>query len=748
VRDLLTQLQNESTQTSLDNQAASKVARVFQLTQDLSGLQHSFAVDEARYGDFMKAFEQLAPSFEVGGSVIVTPQPPLSVSAADAHYSLPSPLLSGMVVTTAPLTPWRIQTLAGETLNIQTSGAWSPTCALGKTSGPSGALVNVAGASTGPEGFMVTTSNATYTATGEQTVNTNGKYENWTRSASICAGFEISTGLSFIGTGSKAYVRVEACAGYQAGNTWQRNTSNTDGKGNETRSSIATAHGVRSPLAPFPDQPVGSLLVVQVLPGGTLTSHVLDVRVVQSPSTAILSNSNADVYLVVNDLGAPDCPIPPTPASLTLQISKLTPASLAARQLTTAMVNAHAALQAQSATIVAQGRVLPSQLNLLRSTAYQKVFDQCLCTTLAGYPEGLRNLFDTWVTKELVHIEREVELVNIERQIKLLLMDLRAISDDLNAATAQARMIALMPAWDLRNLDGAQLRSQTQQLIEVMNNWIWPVIHLRNPETLSTFTVADLALLDALTSVSPTSVMVDLATAANNAAQMVGSRLSGARTAAPTPTLRDVAVSFPRTDKPVVSFWRKVDVLRAQAVWKSILAGGNAVLSLKPEDVYSAPGGPGILTCSSSTPIINSLSLFLAHSTASTWPNWDVASTLTSGFLFPTALGQESFTFTNAAYLAPTPTMLFGRSDAALTTAATFWTLPGRQVAAGLSPFSDVFLDLSSFGVSFPTPPGSPPGTISPASPLSLANELIVVMRLEPRDEAPGTLLPGTPGCQ
>src|SRR6185436_3957363 len=68
--------------------------------------------------------------------------------------------------------------------------------------------------------------------------------------------------------------------------------------GSDHHSSAGFASGLRLEDTPFPDMPVGSLLVVLTDPG---TDTIRDVRVVRSAGTSILIKTAADAHFVVND---------------------------------------------------------------------------------------------------------------------------------------------------------------------------------------------------------------------------------------------------------------------------------------------------------------------------------------------------------------------------------------------------------------------------------------------------------------
>ena len=95
---------------------------------------------------------------------------------------------------------------------------------------------------------------------------------------------------------------------------------------------------------------------------------------------------------------------------------------------------------------------MPDQPTQWRNAALNEIYLRCRCTTLNGYPDSLKNLFNTFVDKQIVAMERAVQVANISRQLKTLLIDLQTLSADELTAGAQGRLLSLAPAWALQNL--------------------------------------------------------------------------------------------------------------------------------------------------------------------------------------------------------------------------------------------------------------------------------------------------------
>ena len=741
VQALVAQLQNQTSAANISGEAVNKYLQVLDLSRDLSGQQIQAGVDEARYGDFMRGFAGLEAGIGASADYSPHPQPLINLSASDARFLTGASTLAAVAVSHGG-TVWKLQPGVGDVVSVSTNGDWAPVCALSHTAMPDGKNPDVTGARTGPEGFSVTLQSGKFLAKSNATVNSNGDYINGKIDASVCAGFHAGSPLPGL-TGNQAYIEVKACVSAEAGLTHQHNNSTTDSSGNETRSTISFAQGLRSLNTPFPDQPVGSLLLVQVARGATGIADAKRVQVVVAPSTSLVIDVDSDVYLVVNDLSGPGCTPTSTP-SLTVQVTLLQSATAAARQMAGAMAATLADFSNLSPGVIAQGTILPDQPTQWRNAALNEIYLRCRCTTLNGYPDSLKNLFNTFVDKQIVAMERAVQVANISRQLKTLLIDLQTLSADELTAGAQGRLLSLAPAWALQNLDGLHLQVQVQALSQVLSSWIDPIIRIKDPETLASFSKIDLSAIDALVNVSPTDDISVLADRAGTAANLIERRLELVRIAAPAPIFQSVVLSYARPGRAALSSFKKASAQSANAAWTDILAGRNLRLRVTPEDLYSPTGGVGVLTCSQSVPNINAMMLYVDNNSPVPKPSFSLPSVIGEDMTFPSTTELLHYQFVNGSYLAPAIQLDFGKATDALTHAQAYWAQPGSLVGTGLSPFSDIQINLQSINAQYPS---SVPGTLSPNNPLSLATEFMVVLRLEPRAEAPGTPLPGVPGC-
>nr|WP_164933104.1 PA14 domain-containing protein [Corallococcus coralloides] len=757
VQGLLAQLQNQGNLANMDTRRLQLDEQLKALIKDLNALRVSQAVEEARLGDFMDGFEALYPAVAQTGQLmlkteesLVVPNRGLGGPADNDVYAMGALKLNGSTL--------QMQPTVGSQLVIQVDGRWSPTCALGLTAGPNGNLVRVRTSAqtplpimTGPEGFTVTASAGNYTATANDTVNSQGNFSNATNTDTFCAGFNPS--IPIIGN----IGGVNSCMNSETGTTWSRTWNQTHSTGNDTRSTFSVARGVRSPLAPFPDEPVGSLLLVETERGSAARTSVRSVRVLQSPSTSLLVTAESDYYVVVND--APIVSGTPTAAcqdwvgnsELEVRVAQLSPSTNEAVLLTSKLVSGLEKLKVDAKLYAAQGRLLPGQITSMRAKAFSDIYQSCDCTNLDAYPESLRALFGAFVEKALVDVEREVELINLERQLRQVALEIQAVEDEHANAQNQSRLLALLPAWALRNLEGTALRVQLEALEVVMSQWLAPTVRIVYPETLASFTDTERAGIEALTTIDPTSPTTDLsllAQTAKQAAQAVETHLAALRVAGPNTQVLDVVVSVPRHDKLPVTAYRKLEAGAAREIWDDIRANRNPTVTLTPEYFYDPAGGVKQLPCNMMTPIIRSMTLFGVLPNNNSSPAYTTATSLTKSMSFPSVSDQFRYDFGNADYLGPPVQLMFGTTqDLALLPPASplDYYLSNSSVASGLSPFTSYHVNLQSLVANFPPPA---PDLINTNNPLAKSSELLMVFKVEVKPKASGVVPTGVLNCQ
>ncbi|WP_224366957.1 hypothetical protein [Hyalangium versicolor] len=740
INEVLGEVANAANQKTVRATLARKLTEFYALNADLVGLQDNLESQAAQFSDFASAFNTTLAneSPNLGTDIQRGPMQTLNVSAADAHGAqggtfniLTLAVLSGQ----GNSQPFTIAAKRGELLNFDVLGEYTPSCALSSallphpTSGaPTAIGLGGTAALTGPGGYTVTFSNGSYTSQNAS----ESAFQRDSTNERACAGVRAQVGTEWFGSGVTAYAYAEGCMDRTKGTDSTTSTQN----GSENRSSASFAFGLRLPNTPFPEAPVGSLLLVAMGPGSTGKAGILEVQVLQSPHSSVVVDKDADYYLVVNDLGS--C-ADDTSHQLTVKSVRLMPTGEAAKALGNAMATVMTELRAATPAFVAQGRVTGSELEALRSNAQTRLLQeytvQCPGCSSSQMPEVFHALFNTFVTQELARLERLVQIRATQRAIELALLDIQSLADDLTAGADKARLLRLLPLWRLRNLDGAELREKARVLTSLVTEYLYPTMDLRHPSSLVPLKTH--ASLEALVQADWSDDFAALCTQALTAVTTIETALAQARINDKAPKEFALAFAFPNPTSILSTQWRSADLERSEAVWNSILQGsGEVSITLTPDDLYSAGGQGGVLLCNHHMPVIKNLGVQVVRPFSSTNGADSQAGLLVpvrwaDVFAYPSAGTPKSYVMLNPDFLVGGPHLLFGNDIDVLTTFAQDIQQPLATVAGnGLSPFGTFTIDL---------------GNASPAL-FNEASALVITMKVDALEVASNVA--GVKACQ
>ncbi|RKH07442.1 hypothetical protein D7V97_21310 [Corallococcus sp. CA053C] len=769
----LAELGNTQQVGSILDQLKLRYAEFDQLAVDLVGLRANAAQEEAAFGDFASAFKVASDSEQADLAKLAITRgavDTLSISAAEARFSpwSGSTDLASFAVQKNGA-PWTVAANAGDIINVAARNQWAPTCVLThaqlrKPMDADGTLANVQvnGALTGPEGFLVQFSDNAFTAQS----NATSKYAGASASARACAGVRVESGVSwdfmFVAK-AVAYASVEACIAGEVG----IRTSSDSSSGGDQRVSATYNTGLRLNGTPFPKLPAGSLLLVQRERG---TQTLRDVQVVQPNMSVIVGRKagladgqvdpGVDLYFVANDaasvltpFGTQSC-TPDTSHSLTVDVQRLVPAGSAVRQMAPAMARVITDMRAATESLVNQGRVLSQDMLARRQAATSSLYEACRQETqcnvtgtcnsvcdLTQFPPSLMSLYETFVSKELARLERKVEIRAVERRMELMAMEMKALSNALEATQVQGRILRLVPAWSLRNLDGEKLRLRTQNLATLVTDSLYPVLDLRYPFVLSGLKTNQ--AISNLVRADWSQAYVNLADLELSAVSAVTGALADGRFVDKDPSYTLVALSFPRPGFPATtSPWLKASPERSKALWDSLMDVTNpkAAFSVQvvPSDFYVDDGAfSGALQCTEGTPILHRVGLFFVRTGGSTGAEnttlngqpLRAASTFEQELTFTGPQGTKTYFIEDDLLEGPRwrlgqNRVHFGLSAAAVNTfeLGEFAKPVNDQASGGdgLSPFSTVKFDVTGLRT-------------NPIHPLDAASELVLVYKVDRR---------------
>lgn len=726
VNALLQQLQNGQDSSALAAQLQIMRQRILAAGDRYGGLVARQRDQRESYAGVLAGFEAMLASGALSPDEVIDVQtyPAFTLSGGDARFD---GLHDGenILVLAAPSSGpvWKTELRIGEQLRFNVAGSWSPTCALDDVSFefPDGAgwvipQADLATAWTGPEGFAI--------RFGDQKLTAGSTRSN-------LDSFEQCLDPSLVGQpGSiREAAQTRSCV------DWERQSTHES-----TRALNVSAQfeaGIRIESTPFPNAPAGSLLAV-LTEHGTLT--IADVQVVHR-ETAILAprrNGNPalsyDVYLVVNDRGT----CTPVGGSLSILASKTVPLGPAAAGLGQAMDAVLRDTEAQVPAIIRQGAFAASEQTAMKSMAIVNL------ENAAGMPldqvPAIRGLFSAWVDMQIASIDRRAQIADVDRSLAELALQAQAIEHDLRWAGDRARLLTLLPRWNLRNLDQEALKADLRGVFLSLGADIMPMFTLRHPVSLAAFRATQ-EFANEMIALMDTGFGDRVEDAAERLADFgdhVSQALLSAANNNPV-TTEKIILAYPTPEQCAAGctlnpFGRtEFDGLRVpsqgaiMAVWQSLRATRTAVLSIGAADAYEAVGEASRLSCGDHAPIIRRIAL-VADLSGDSNPLWGALG-YASGAAgnvenrYPTAVGE--LVYRMPPFWEDFELPLASVIDVGQLSADAYPYL--SDVGAGLSPVNDFSIELAGLtNLEF-----------------NRVQALYLVMEVDKQDTAPQVLIPG-----
>ena len=621
VRDLLEQSKKGQAAQSQADQLDQQITHLADIANRLDGLEQRELTEREAFSGFHAEFEALASSGAVDPDMQyrVDPIPAFTATAALSHYPGSGP--SNVVRES-----FRTETLIkGQALRARITGQWSPTCSI--TNGNlldrnTGLLYPtvIGQAQTGPEGYFVTASLNSFSSLSIGVFG-EGVTDN---SVLTCKTSALNFGLC-----SLANNPDDGRAGQLAVSL-----------GNQVSSSAAFNTGLRLSNTPYPQAPVGSLVAVitrKGVTGGPSDPPVLDVRVVNREDvfTAAMpphldgwpDDGQIEIHFVVNDEASnPDgsaCARPDTSA-LTIELSRSTPLGLVAQPVAAAMSDALGAIETQAGSVIGQGVLLPTEATALRNEVWAIVEDGLKPQRigLSGLPQELRQLFDSYVERELASIDRRAQHNALRQEYVQVAFQIDALKRQQALSEGEDRLLHLVPRLRLRDLSGFKLSGSVTTLAETLTSYAAPIFELRDPASETNFVQQIRTQSDALTinldiTAAYDGLVDDFVAFARNTATALGS----AQFELPSTQRRTIVVAIPRPPGQGhgawTGPWQTVSDTTAKAFWDSAVSAQgdplpHAMLTLSPADIYSPAGGPSRLNCGDVAPVVRHVGFYFA----------------------------------------------------------------------------------------------------------------------------------------
>jgi hypothetical protein len=724
VQSLIAMVDTQSSDDHMQSELTRLADRRDILTGDFDALARQGMAEAKAFGDIESRFQSIQANLDSGATFQHGPQTDLYFSAFSANYHR-----SGHQDNLAGWSAGQVTGVQkGQMLEVFAENRYRATCALRShaylqaiggdgTSVPDDALI-------GPEGAELAWNGSAY--------HTHAVADTQSSSTSVGLSAEVcvtgSTPLSQV-----FGVTAKACASIKHDWTWSH--SENEGDNSSAGTSARFAAGLRLPGTPFPDMPAGALVVVFVKADG----HVAEAHVVNTGHNVFVApdpagDTTTTAYFIVNDRG--DCANADQSAQVHLGVRVMRDAATAAKTTLAKMAEALGKMRALEAATISQGRILPSQAAATRSEAL------ALVDTLTGpdYPVQVHRLYDAFVDKEILRVEREVEMIQVRREIHDLELQMETLHKDSINGVDRSRLQALTARWALRNLDTERLRARTFATMRNVRAYFLPILELWYPSVLDSFSSQG-SLDDLLVRAELDSSMGELITRSSNVLGTLnlifgnaqyGQRSQGAQ-------YKVVAVDFPNPRyqgmrSPTFGKYPFGEQTQAYALWEGIMARRSTQITIRPDDLYGDTSDAA-LACAQANPVIQKMALYVVRPGD---PDFVTLNGLPRNFdswssdqqVFAQASGPEIFTITDGTWEYNPLPIVYGEFDDAARNVLGDQDL-AAQPPVGLSPFETFQVDFSKIAA---IESGATPGKSGFDND---ASDLVVVMQVDWKPAAP-----------
>jgi len=758
-RGLIQEFQLDALVAGADNHRKQTLAEIGELMDNQAALRNGILDAETAFANRMAGYAKLA---SIDANAVVSKH-----AIAERHFAASSAKANGRVASfnfnAHDLSSEAPETLAtGEILQLETTGHWAPSCAVSRLNPmvmpglPEPRSLGVAHPFTGPEGYMLTLQGTTYQVQSHEEANSVADHLSFGTAFAACAGIRGAGGASIFGNGIQAYFDISVCAKFDTGETRSSTSTDQSGSGVDDRTTAAFSAGLHTPNAPFPQYPVGALLLV-ITPAGSPT-QILDVKVVQAGATSYLAPKPVDVYFIANDLAVCNDDDSNT---LLVRGAVVQHRGQVLGQLEKAIGDAITGLDARRAAIVKQGRLLPYVAASLKAEALRTIVATS-GVELATLPPSVQSFLDGWLDAVLARMELEIEHKRVSLDLSAKELQLMTEIDDLRYGTAQSRIASLLPGLALRNLDAAMIRGQARLVAGILLDDIYPLITIRHRGLFASLLSNEnfqTALLE-LVRAPWDSPVDDIGRALVDAGSAVLEGLGTVDGATPE-LVKVVVLAIPKPG--VRASWLSVDEARAKTFWDGVLSPSHrGSITITPEDIYRDGVGLGI-GCNFEAPVIRDMALVVSGLDATTAQNemsygWEVATSANQTLMFPTAAlptpsnapppfpGTARFDFAaggpltyviDPSWAVPSTPMIFttqtGQARDEYTTRRPDTALDNS--ARGLSPFTTWTFDMNQLWNPENRPVPDPDIDSTPV--MNAASEAHVLIRLEARSLPP-----------
>jgi hypothetical protein len=579
-----------------------------------------------RKSDYMaQAFERSTdPSFVNSLGFTTSRATPLFTEVTNASAKLSGEVTNNTLLASLSV-PWDVPNGAaltvqkGNFITVNVSGEYAPDCAL-RIARPTGDSLNLSPQINFPVFIETQGYRTTVTASGYE-VSSVTDSNSWSGSAGGSAQACVGTPA-----GDLSPFNIRGCLEGSVHKSWSR--TNSDTIGNELRESTTMVEGLRvNSHVPFVLFPAGSLLLVGV--DSTISNPTVEdveyFRVLSGGPTSFVVPKNTKFFLIVNDQSHdhPDCNSKTDPAWQQKHVSVSTSiytlvSGVGVLDFADEMIDVFGDIQNIMNDIASTDESLPSHIDGIRNNARNRFYGRF--GGESSIPEGLRLIFDYWLSQEIASLELRVSISQHIRTILNTANQLNSLEQDLTSNSGRRGYLERIQTLNEEHFYRKDYFNRSIEFIEFISDIVMPILWLKYDNYIDGLPMNEVNELKVILN-SPSSIELD--ELASKISILFGpnsylyDRINTAYNNNAGSMTDWVAVYFPKDFSSTTSHVASVrDPVRSDLIWDRFenTTNNNELIQIKiePEDLYLGLNNMGynfVLPCNKVEPIVKEMIL-------------------------------------------------------------------------------------------------------------------------------------------
>ena len=491
----------------------------------------------------------------------------------------------------------------GDRLAIRVDGQWIADQALQAMGFEKGALV-------GPQGYM---QSAQYQrgvnsadSRNRTTSRTSSKSSDWY----VDAGITYSAGVNIMGSGITTHLSTGVRAGEGMSEAEQSAKSSQQGTFEDKRTVDSFVRALKCSFAPFPEEAVGALLLIQYCDGKIHHTEAL------STSKEIMSKVNGQAFFVVNDIRPSPGNIQSRSPALTVRTMVMRPITVPPAEVGTAMSETLCELDRQysNSDHISASRMTAEDIRHLASDALKiRGFN------VDALPAPWKMFFFRHVSLRRANFERHVFIHDLEDNLEILGREVELLNKDTQMVRHEQAVLALHNVWRTGNLDYNQLRDSALDLVTYLQRTLVPFLRVTAQDKFSIETDRSTLLECGYRMIqfpevqpgfdAPAGYFTNV-DALTSASRTLLGRARNIRHFSPLSRAQEIILVIPRplTDEPPSYLTAPSDV--RERVWTAIVMRQSVSFCINPSDLFRPDLSIcGALDLRDNAPIIDAMTI-------------------------------------------------------------------------------------------------------------------------------------------